>query len=45
MLLALGFIGLTWVSVEAGSMRSILLLACAITSGYIYQVLEGPIRS
>ncbi|XP_057466500.1 2-carboxy-1,4-naphthoquinone phytyltransferase, chloroplastic-like [Actinidia eriantha] len=37
MLLALGFIGLTWVSVEAGSMRSILLLACAITCGYIYQ--------
>ncbi|KAK9286140.1 hypothetical protein L1049_014522 [Liquidambar formosana] len=36
-LLALGFIGLTWASVEAGNMRSILLLTCAITCGYIYQ--------
>lgn len=38
--LALGFMGLTWVSADAGSMRSLLLLACAITCGYIYQV-EG----
>ena len=43
MLLALGFMGLTGVSVEAGNMRSILLLACAITCGYVYQVLEVPI--
>ncbi|CAL5379485.1 unnamed protein product [Camellia sinensis] len=35
--LALGFMGLTWVSVEARNLRSILLLACAITCGYIYQ--------
>ncbi|KAF7112830.1 hypothetical protein RHSIM_RhsimUnG0187900 [Rhododendron simsii] len=37
MLLALGFVGLAWVSVGAGNVRSILLLACAITCGYIYQ--------
>jgi hypothetical protein len=36
--LALGFMGLTWASVEAGNMRSIILLACAIICGYIYQV-------
>ncbi|KAK4491202.1 hypothetical protein RD792_001934 [Penstemon davidsonii] len=36
-LLALGFIGLVWVAHEARSPRSILLLACAIFSGYIYQ--------
>lgn len=35
--LALGFMGLTWTSVEAGNMRSIILLACAIICGYIYQ--------
>ncbi|XP_062176306.1 2-carboxy-1,4-naphthoquinone phytyltransferase, chloroplastic [Alnus glutinosa] len=35
--LALGFMGLTWASVEAGNMRSIILLACAIICGYIYQ--------
>uniref|UniRef100_A0A5B6YM51 1,4-dihydroxy-2-naphthoate polyprenyltransferase n=1 Tax=Davidia involucrata TaxID=16924 RepID=A0A5B6YM51_DAVIN len=37
LLLALGFMGLTWASIEAGNMRSILLLACAIICGYIYQ--------
>ncbi|KAG5526041.1 hypothetical protein RHGRI_032362 [Rhododendron griersonianum] len=37
MLLALGFVGLAWVSVGAGNVRSMLLLACAITCGYIYQ--------
>ncbi|KAI3445754.1 hypothetical protein Pfo_002419 [Paulownia fortunei] len=37
LLLALGFMGLTWVSVEAGSIRSIFLLAYAIICGYIYQ--------
>ncbi|KAL1534349.1 glutathione S-conjugate-exporting ATPase Abc4 [Salvia divinorum] len=37
MLLALGFIGLSWVSVEAGSLRSILLLSYAIICGYVYQ--------
>ncbi|CAA0807344.1 1-4-dihydroxy-2-naphthoate polyprenyltransferase-chloroplastic [Striga hermonthica] len=36
-LLELGFGGLTWVSIEAGSIRSIILLACAIFCGYIYQ--------
>ncbi|XP_010267194.1 PREDICTED: 2-carboxy-1,4-naphthoquinone phytyltransferase, chloroplastic isoform X2 [Nelumbo nucifera] len=37
MLLVIGFMGLTWASVEAGNIRSILLLICAITCGYIYQ--------
>ncbi|KAA8545625.1 hypothetical protein F0562_020409 [Nyssa sinensis] len=37
LLLAFGFMGLTWASIEAGNMRSILLLACAIICGYIYQ--------
>ncbi|KAF5448470.1 hypothetical protein F2P56_029004 [Juglans regia] len=36
-LLALGFVGLTWASMEAGSIRSIMLLACSIICGYIYQ--------
>ncbi|XWS54531.1 hypothetical protein CRYUN_Cryun10bG0097000 [Craigia yunnanensis] len=35
--LALGFMGLTWASVDAGNMRSLLLLACAIICGYVYQ--------
>ncbi|KAK7252300.1 hypothetical protein RIF29_36146 [Crotalaria pallida] len=35
--LALGFIGLTWTALEAGNIRSILFLACAIICGYIYQ--------
>ncbi|XVF01545.1 hypothetical protein REPUB_Repub04eG0098300 [Reevesia pubescens] len=35
--LALGFMGLTWASVDAGHMRSLLLLACAIICGYVYQ--------
>ncbi|KAJ9174900.1 hypothetical protein P3X46_013498 [Hevea brasiliensis] len=35
--LALGFMGLTWTSLGAGSVQAILLLACAITCGYIYQ--------
>lgn len=38
LLLALGFLGLAWVSFEAGNVRAILLLACAIMCGYIYQV-------
>lgn len=37
LLLVLGFMGLALASVEAGSVRSILLLASAITCGYIYQ--------
>lgn len=37
MLLVLGFLGLTWVSVGAGNVRSMLLLACAIACGYVYQ--------
>ncbi|PON85380.1 2-carboxy-1,4-naphthoquinone phytyltransferase [Trema orientale] len=36
-LLALGSTLLTWTSIQAGSKRAILLLACAITCGYIYQ--------
>ncbi|XP_057804021.1 2-carboxy-1,4-naphthoquinone phytyltransferase, chloroplastic isoform X2 [Salvia miltiorrhiza] len=36
-LLALGFIGLSWVSVEASSLRPILLLSYAIVCGYVYQ--------
>ncbi|OUZ99611.1 UbiA prenyltransferase family [Macleaya cordata] len=36
-LLALGFMGLTWACIEAGDIRSIYLLACSITLGYIYQ--------
>lgn len=39
-LLVLGFMGLAWVSFEAGNMRAILLLACAIIFGYIYQVIR-----
>ncbi|XP_030516239.1 2-carboxy-1,4-naphthoquinone phytyltransferase, chloroplastic-like [Rhodamnia argentea] len=35
--LALGLMGLTWVSLEAGHLRAMLLLACAIVCGYIYQ--------
>ncbi|XP_048231765.1 2-carboxy-1,4-naphthoquinone phytyltransferase, chloroplastic isoform X2 [Ricinus communis] len=35
--LGLGFVGLTWTSLGASSMQAILLLACAITCGYIYQ--------
>ncbi|XVE66573.1 hypothetical protein DITRI_Ditri08aG0089500 [Diplodiscus trichospermus] len=37
LLLALGFMGLTWASVDAGNMHSLLLLACAIICGYVYQ--------
>ncbi|XP_073029998.1 2-carboxy-1,4-naphthoquinone phytyltransferase, chloroplastic-like isoform X2 [Primulina eburnea] len=37
LLLALGLIGLTRVSIEAGSLRSVLLLVYAIFCGYIYQ--------
>ena len=38
--LILGFMGLSWASLEAGNVRSILLLASAITCGYIYQVVQ-----
>ncbi|XP_062073548.1 2-carboxy-1,4-naphthoquinone phytyltransferase, chloroplastic isoform X2 [Humulus lupulus] len=37
LLLALGFILLTWTSIQAGSNRAILLLTCATACGYIYQ--------
>ncbi|XP_060167892.1 2-carboxy-1,4-naphthoquinone phytyltransferase, chloroplastic [Lycium barbarum] len=37
LLLALGFLGLTYTSVETANLRAILLLASAITCGYIYQ--------
>ncbi|XP_057977834.1 2-carboxy-1,4-naphthoquinone phytyltransferase, chloroplastic isoform X1 [Malania oleifera] len=36
-LLVLGSFGLAWVSMEAGSIHSLLLLASAITCGYMYQ--------
>ncbi|KAK4476909.1 hypothetical protein RD792_016075 [Penstemon davidsonii] len=36
-LLIIGFVGLTWVSFEAGSLRSVFLLSYAIICGYIYQ--------
>ncbi|XP_024980046.1 2-carboxy-1,4-naphthoquinone phytyltransferase, chloroplastic isoform X1 [Cynara cardunculus var. scolymus] len=36
-LLGLGSMGLVWASVEAGNIRSILLLVSAVTCGYIYQ--------
>ncbi|XAR49468.1 1,4-dihydroxy-2-naphthoate polyprenyltransferase [Bertholletia excelsa] len=36
-LLVLGFMGLTWASIESRNMRSIILLACAILCGYVYQ--------
>ncbi|EEF36527.1 hypothetical protein RCOM_0822650 [Ricinus communis] len=42
--LGLGFVGLTWTSLGASSMQAILLLACAITCGYIYQVRLGTER-
>ncbi|KAK8562755.1 hypothetical protein V6N13_018683 [Hibiscus sabdariffa] len=35
--LDLGFTGLSWVSIDAGSMSSLFLLACAIFCGYVYQ--------
>ncbi|XP_051146924.1 2-carboxy-1,4-naphthoquinone phytyltransferase, chloroplastic [Andrographis paniculata] len=35
--LALGFIGLVWVSVEARSLRAMFLLTNAILCGYVYQ--------
>ncbi|KAI7740657.1 hypothetical protein M8C21_002797 [Ambrosia artemisiifolia] len=37
LLLAVGSMGLVWASMDAGNMRSMLLLASAITCGYIYQ--------
>ncbi|KAM7250423.1 hypothetical protein ACFE04_022306 [Oxalis oulophora] len=37
LLLLLGFIGLLWTSLNAGNIRSILLLASAILCGYVYQ--------
>ncbi|KAJ4716857.1 1,4-dihydroxy-2-naphthoate polyprenyltransferase, chloroplastic-like protein [Melia azedarach] len=37
LLLVLAFTGLIWASVEAGNIRAILLLTCAVTCGYIYQ--------
>ncbi|KAL8234607.1 hypothetical protein R6Q59_020707 [Mikania micrantha] len=37
LLLGVGSMGLVWASMEAGNVRSMLLLASAITCGYIYQ--------
>ncbi|KAJ0700508.1 putative 1,4-dihydroxy-2-naphthoate polyprenyltransferase [Helianthus annuus] len=37
LVLGVGSMGLVWASMEAGNVRSMLLLASAITCGYIYQ--------
>ncbi|XP_071691629.1 2-carboxy-1,4-naphthoquinone phytyltransferase, chloroplastic-like [Rutidosis leptorrhynchoides] len=37
LLLGFGSMGLIWAAMEAGNVRSILLLASAVTCGYIYQ--------
>ncbi|KAH9620421.1 hypothetical protein KSS87_008557 [Heliosperma pusillum] len=37
LLLAFGLSGLVWVALDAGSVRSILLLLCAVVCGYVYQ--------
>lgn len=37
LLLGSGFLGLLWVALEAGNIRSILLLLCAVMCGYMYQ--------
>ncbi|PIN10199.1 putative membrane protein [Handroanthus impetiginosus] len=37
LLLALGVVGIAWVAVEAGSLRSVFLLAYAIICGVMYQ--------
>ncbi|KAH9658087.1 2-carboxy-1,4-naphthoquinone phytyltransferase [Citrus sinensis] len=44
LLLVLGFIGLTWASVEAGNLRAIMLLTCAVICGYIYQSLLSNVK-
>lgn len=36
--LALGFMGLFWACAEAGDIRFIILVTCAILCGYVYQV-------
>ena len=41
--LALGFMGLTWTSVEAGNMRSIISLACAIFFWLYISGIDMPI--
>lgn len=37
LLLGLGFLGLIWIALKAGNVRSILLLLCAVMCGYVYQ--------
>ncbi|KAK9666917.1 hypothetical protein RND81_14G220600 [Saponaria officinalis] len=37
LLLAFGLSGLVWVALDAGNVRSILLLLCAVMCGYVYQ--------
>lgn len=37
LLLGFGLLGLIWVALEAGNIRSILLLLCAVMCGYMYQ--------
>ncbi|KAH9697661.1 2-carboxy-1,4-naphthoquinone phytyltransferase [Citrus sinensis] len=44
LLLVLGFVGLTWASVEAGNLRAIMLLTCAVICGYIYQSLLSNVK-
>lgn len=36
--LLLGFVGLFWAFAEAGDVRFIFLVICAIACGYVYQV-------
>ncbi|GAA0167116.1 transferase [Lithospermum erythrorhizon] len=37
LLLALGFMGIVWVSIDAANLRAMMLLSSAIICGYIYQ--------
>ncbi|KAL9231800.1 hypothetical protein vseg_006973 [Gypsophila vaccaria] len=37
LLLAFGLSGLVWAALDAGNVRSILLLLCAVMCGYVYQ--------
>lgn len=44
LLLGVGSMGLVWASMEAGNLRSMLLLASAIICGYIYQVQSNTLN-
>lgn len=37
LLLGLGLLGLIWVALEAGNIRAVLLMLCAVMCGYMYQ--------